>query len=470
SDFEGFSLDLPISYRGSIETRVDEQFLELINKLKLVDADLTALKILNDIDLYYRTYMDEAGTTLRLNLAEDGSSFGAEAFLDHKSGIAYLGVPLLSPAYLCAQSGLDMSLLGSLNVSGIDDGQRDELVSLSEQIIDAAMEHVNTVEREKETIEGDKAVKCDRLSFTVDRGSAVAMIDSATDIMGERGNTELFRTLLGEELFAVLENVKLVGEDALPADFTRSVTLWVHDGEMVGVNLTEKATDTGFYRMEPTNVIEVSTNIMGLPVKIGGQSTDGNGQYTVRSLMGMRVGKIVTEGLKVTDGLPEGRITVTLSDEVVELGSSLGEGFLGAILGKVGDLSGYAIVLDFTREEGGFMTELTVRGADKELLYLEIDATEDNDGAALDMEGKDTYTVYEFDEYRDTVRVTGDLLDAIINGPDVIADMIPEKYRGLLEGAGMLPDGMLDFALGGILDDYIDPILDKVQAILPAEE
>ena len=54
SDFDGFSLDLPLSYRGSIETRVDEQFLELINKLKLVDADLRELRILNDIDLYYR--------------------------------------------------------------------------------------------------------------------------------------------------------------------------------------------------------------------------------------------------------------------------------------------------------------------------------------------------------------------------------------------------------------------------------
>lgn len=469
SDFEGFSLDLPLQLKGSVDTRVDEGFLSLLNKLKLVDMDLTPLKILNDLDLFYRLYSDEAGTTLRLNLAEDGSSFGVDTYLDHGNCILYAGVPLLSPAYICGQSGIDMSLLGSLSFDSFDDEKKEKLTTLSSQIIDAVVSHVDEVTREKDTIEGEKTLKCDRLFFTAKRDTAVKILDSVGDILAEYENAELFRALLGDELYAVIEGYELKGEDALPVDFTLNVSVWVHDGGMVGISLTEKATDSSFYRMLPTNVIEVGTHIMGIPVKIGGSSVDGNGQYTVRSLMGMRVGKIVTEGLKCEGGLPEGKITLTLSDELVELGASLGNGILGSLLGSIGDLSSYSVVVDFSNDDT-FMTELTVTGADKELLYFGIDACEDSAGEPLDIGDKDVYTVYDFEEYRDTVTVTGDLILAIVNGPDVIADMVPEKYRGLLESAGKLPDSMLDFMLGGLFDDYIDPILDKVQAMLPAEE
>ena len=462
-------IEQPLQRTGRAEVRADEQFLQLLNSLNPTDLDLSVLGTLTDLGFYYGVRADDETVTASLNLAEDGSSLGATAYYDAADGTGYLSIPLLSDALLSAQADIDLSFLRT-EVKELTEDDVQALVELSEEIIDHVSCRIGTVERVRETVEGEEKVKCDRLSFTVDRDCASDIMADVADTLGEEKYSQRLGDILSEGGYDTLIDMLNSPEEVLSEDFTLTVDLWISDGETVGIKFSEKTSDTGFYRMEPTNVIEFSAELMGIPVTVGGEVKDGNGVFTVRSLMGVRVGKIITEGFSCESGAFNGTVTATLSDELVTLGATLGDGYLGGKLSALGDLGGYAVIIDLSGDEAVSKMTVTVKNSEKELLYLYLDGTSEAEVEAFDPEGCEVYTLDEFAEWRDTVKVSGSLLKAILNGPEFILQVIPENYRGILDGAvDILPDSVLDFVADGVLDGYIDPILDRVQEFITAK-
>jgi len=462
--------DGTVRHEGTVGVSMSKECLDMLEEYGGISLDEEYFDLINELKLYYELYGDGDGVSLGVNLSEKGASFGAVGIYESEPDAIYLALPALSQALIGDKLGFDPDL-PDLRTGGVSAEDKSELLSLCESVIDFATDRAGEVTRERVKVDHNgKTVKSDKLTFNIDRECALAVMDHLIKLTEERSEL-LDGIFLGgaEEVNELIESLRAL----VKGDFDALAELWIYKGELIGAYIKEEGSGLSFSRMASGDVLKLSFRLAGFPVSLSGSYADGNGDLAL-SVLGINVARIVVEGFSFKNGIPDGTVSISLSDAVTNLVTSYtDEGILSSLIGEgtaIGEMMGYEIRFAFEADKDDYLAQIKVHDPEGhfDLLTLSVDGSAAGDTEPYDCEGSDRYGLDEFGEYRETIVLSTELLDAVKALPDSLKELFDGKLMAIIDSGVyvLASSSWMEENFGGYLDRYLDPILDRVEDLI----
>ncbi len=382
-----------LNYGLDVSVRLSDTLLGFLNELKLADFDFTVLEALNDMVLRTTLGMSEEQLLLRMDAVEGDSSAGITSVIDTGKDALFVGVDFLTDALIKIDLQTDLPEY-KLTPDKMSEEEAEALFEVYENIVDIVLENIGEPQRERDTVDADgKKVKCDLLKVNIDREDMANIISDISELLGDEEVKDILTA--GDELRSgqydeLIGQIADMDAESLPEDMDAEIELWVSDGELVGFSVKEDVSESSLYHMELTGVTEISTKILGMSVKFGGQVEGDEGAFTLR-VGDIKLGKIAVSGIESD----KRTVTVTLSDEI----SSMAGLYLGAD-SPFGNLGEYAFILELEGDEFELSADLFVMRGEEELAYVGLDATSEAEIEPLEIDGRECYTIDQMEEWQ----------------------------------------------------------------------
>lgn len=462
--------DGTVRHEGTVGVSMSEECLDMLEEYGGISLEEEYFELINELKLYYDLYADDDGVNLGVNLSEKGDSFGAVGIYESEPDALYLALPALSQGLIGDKLGFGL-YLPDLRLVGVSAEDKEQLKALGEPVIDFVIDRVGEVQRERVKVEHEgKTVKSDKLTFHINRECALAIIDHLIQLSHEHGEL-IDGIFLGgtEEINELTERLR----DLVKGDFDTLVEIWVYKGELIGMYIKEEGSGLSFSRMTGGDVLKLSFRPAGIPVSLSGSYSEGNGDFAL-SVLGINVARVVVENFSFKNGIPDGTLSISLSDAVTNLVTSYAkEGILASLIGEgtaFGEMMGYEIKFAFEADNDNYLAQIKVHDPERslDLLSLSVDGSAAGDTEPYDIEGLDKYGLGEFDEYRDTIVLSKELLGAVKALPDSLKNLLDDKLVAFIDSGvyELAPSSWIEEMFGGYLDRYLDPILDTVEDLI----